>query len=152
MKQPPLQVIIQVIQIMLLLVNFLLALKILFVKHMEFQGGVNTTDSHSTASNKSASEKDSSIKANETLINSKNNIENIGLAVFHGDKLVGELTGIETICNHIISNNLETCTINIPSPFEDNTTISLRTRLLDKTKNSVELTENRTIYYFKSIS
>lgn len=51
-------------------------------------GGVNTTESHTTDSSKSASEKDSDIKANETLINSKNNIENIGLAVFHGDKLV----------------------------------------------------------------
>ncbi len=110
-------------------------------------GGVNSEDSHSTDSNKSSSEKDSDIKANETLIDSKPNIENLGLAVFHGDKLVGELSGIETICHQIISNKLDTCTINIPSPFEEDKIISLRLRLANKTNNNVEITENRTIYY-----
>lgn len=115
---------------------------------MESLVGVNTTDSHSTDLNNSSTEKDATIKANETLINSKPNIENLGLAVFHGDKLVGELSGIETICHQIISNKLDTCTINIPNPFEDNKTISLRMRLANKTNNKVEITENRTIYYF----
>ena len=95
----------------------------------------------------SPTNKDSEIKANEPLISSKTNIENVGLAVFHGDKLVGELTGLETICHQIISNKLDTCTINIPSPFEEDKTISLRMRLANKTNNNVKITENRSIHY-----
>lgn len=121
---------------------------ILFPNVMEFWVGVNTSDSHYTASNTSPNEMDSNIKANETLIGNNANIENLGLAVFHGEKLVGELTGIETLCHQIISNKLETCTINIPSPFEENDTISLRLRLANNTKNNVKITENRPIYYF----
>lgn len=114
---------------------------------MEYLVGVNTSN-HSANTDKTSSQKDSNIKADETLIYSKTNIENLGLAVFHGDKLVGELTGIETICHLIISNKLDTCTINIPNPFEEDRTISLRLRLSNKTNNKVKITENRTIYYF----
>lgn len=61
--------------------------------------------------------------------------------------LYGELSGIETICHQIISNTLDTCNINIPSPFENDVTISLQTHLAKKTENNVTLTQNRTIYY-----
>lgn len=115
---------------------------------MEYQDGVNTPETHLKDESKFPTEKDSDIKANETLITSKTNIENVGLAVFHGDKLVGELSGIETICHQIVSNKLDTCTINIPSPFEEGKTISLRLRLANKTHNDVKITENRSIYYF----
>lgn len=114
---------------------------------MEFWDGVNSKETHEKDSSKFPTEKDSEIKANETLISSKTNIENVGLAVFHSDKLVGELTGIETICHQIISNKLDTCTINIPNPFEEGKTISLRLRLSNKTNNNVTITENRSIYH-----
>ena len=41
-----------------------------------------------------------------TPIESKNNVESMGLAVFRGDKLVGELNNIETLCHLIITNDL----------------------------------------------
>lgn len=102
-------------------------------------GGINSSDTHDASSNEPSIEKDSSNKANETLIQGKSNIENMGLAVFKGDKLVGELTALETICHHMISSSLNSCIINIPSPFEDNKIISLRVRLVKNSKNKAKL-------------
>ena len=102
-------------------------------------GGINSNNTHSTNLGESPTEIDASNKADETLIHGKPNSENIGLAVFYKDKLVGELTGLETICHQIISNTLDTCVINIPSPFEDEQTISLKLRLVNNTKNKVDL-------------
>ncbi len=102
-------------------------------------GGINSDDTHDLNTGENSFEKDSTNKANETLIQGKSNIENMGLAVFSGDKLVGELNGLETICHHMISSSLNSCIINIPSPFEENETISLRVRLVKNTKNKVKL-------------
>jgi spore germination protein KC len=105
-------------------------------------GGINTKDSQSTNSNKSAEEKDSTNKANESLIQGDNNIENMGLAVFNGDTLVGELNGLETICHQIISGSLNSCIISIQSPFDSDKTISLKISLKNNTKNNVTLVNN----------
>ena len=105
-------------------------------------GGVNTSSTHSIDDNSTPIQKDTNIKADDTLITSKPNIENMGLAIFKNDKLVGELTGFETVCHQIITNNLNSCSISIHSPFEENKIITLRVNLKDKTKNSVELTDN----------
>lgn len=105
-------------------------------------GGINTEETHLTNSNETPIQKDTNITADDTLITSKPNIENVGLAVFHNDKLVGELTGIETVCHQIITSILNTCTINVYSPFEEGEIISLRVNLADKTKNKVVLTDS----------
>ncbi len=105
-------------------------------------GGVNTDSTHSENSDINPIAEDANTKADDTLITSKPNIENMGLAVFHNDKLVGELTGFETVCHQIITNKLNVCNINVYSPFEEGKIISLRVSLADKTKNKVELTGN----------
>lgn len=105
-------------------------------------GGINSNDTHDTNSGEAFSEKDSSNKANETLIQGKSNMENMGLAIFNGDKLVGELDGMETICHQIISGTLDSCIINIPSPFEEGQNISLKIRPIKSTKNKVNLVNN----------
>lgn len=64
--------------------------------------------------------------AGNTPINSKPHIENIGLAVFSNDTLVGELNSIDTICNLILQKKLTSCIVTIPSPFTDSDTIDLR--------------------------
>lgn len=56
------------------------------------------------------------IKSNETSIFGKRGAENIGLAVFKGDKLVGELTAIETVCYCILNNSVNGFLITIPNP------------------------------------
>lgn len=59
-------------------------------------GGISPSDSNS--SNESSSSNDSTIKSNESPITGNREVQNIGLAVFKNDKLVGELNAIETIC------------------------------------------------------
>ena len=51
-------------------------------------------------------------------INVEGELRTMGLAVFRGDTLVGELNSIETLCHLITTNNLRTATISIPSPFK----------------------------------
>ena len=77
-----------------------------------------------------------------TPIESKNNVESMGLAVFRGDKLVGELNNIETLCHLIITNDLKNATINITNPFEPSTNISLYISLSKETKRKVSLVNN----------
>lgn len=103
-------------------------------------GGVHTESTKNVNSTKTGTEKDSDNKANETLTDSKTNIENMGLAVFSNDRLVGELTGIESICHQIITSNLNICNISISNPFEEGKTLSLRLHLCNKTNNNVKLT------------
>ena len=72
-------------------------------------------------------------------IQSSNNTEKMGLAVFKYDKLVGELTGLETICHMIVSNELKSCTISIPNPLGDSETINLIIKLNNNCKNGVDI-------------
>lgn len=101
-------------------------------------GGVNTPNSQATPNSNNVGQ-DGSYKANETPIQSEPHIENIGLAVFKDDILVGELSGFETVCHLIISNKLNTCNISIPSPFVTGQNIDLRVTQKHKTKSKVDL-------------
>lgn len=49
----------------------------------------------------------------------------MGIAVFVGDKLVGELNNVETLCHMMISNQLENATITIQNPYDYNSKISM---------------------------
>lgn len=65
------------------------------------------------------------IKSNETSISGKRGAENIGLAVFKDDKLVGELNAIETICFSIIHNEVDGFLITIENPEDEESYIDL---------------------------
>lgn len=65
------------------------------------------------------------IKSNETSISGKRGAENIGLAVFKDDKLVGELNAIETICFSIIHNEVDGFLITIPDSQDEELYIDL---------------------------
>lgn len=84
--------------------------------------GSNDNQSSSSLSNDGT---DDSYVASETPIDSKKNIENLGLAVFKGDKLVGELNGVECIAHLILTNELKNAVISVPSPFESTNFIDL---------------------------
>ena len=101
-----------------------------YVQANAILGGLNTGDNKLTE--KPYTGIDSSYKANEIPIDDVNNIETFGTAVFHDDKLVGELTGMETICFLLIKDHLQSCTISVPSPFESSSSIDLFVR---KSKN-----------------
>ena len=107
-------------------------------------GGIKSSNSDPTTGN------DNNTIASETPIDSQKNIETLGLAVFKGDKLVGELNGLESIAHLTIKNNLKNATISIPSPFESTNFIDLYiTKSKCKTKVSII---NGTPYIRPSIS
>lgn len=116
-----------------------------FKEPVAILGGVNQgTSNQATSSDATSSatasfaNKDSSYTAGNTPVDSKPNIENTGLAVFKGDRLVGEMTGIESIFHLIVSSNLKSCNISIPNPLGDSSTLDINLKLGRNTKNDVE--------------
>ena len=71
-------------------------------------------------------------------IESNDNTENMGLAVFQEDKLVGELNAQESIWHMIVSNHLKSCIISIPDPLGDTESIDMNLRLASSPKKSIE--------------
>lgn len=80
-------------------------------------GGVSSTSSTNSQSTVST---DSNIKSGSSPISGMRSAESIGIVAFKHDKLVGELDAIETICFHILKNNINSFIITVPSP-KDNT-------------------------------
>lgn len=54
-----------------------------------------------------------------------------------GDKLVGELNNIETLCHLIVTNELKSATVTIPNPFNFDSNVSIYISLNKNTKNKV---------------
>lgn len=75
------------------------------------------TQSSSTQDSQALSEGQS---ANAFNISGKRGTQNLGVGVFKDDKLIGQLSGIETICHLLIINELKSCIISIPKS-NDNT-------------------------------
>lgn len=71
-----------------------------------------------------------------------NNTQIIGLAVFKGDKFVGELDGDDVTAYLILTNKLNKTTITIPAPDDNLKTIDLQIKLNSKTKNNVILKDD----------
>lgn len=80
-------------------------------------GGVSSTSSTNSQSTVST---DSNIKSGSSPISGMRSAESIGIVAFKHDKLAGELDAIETICFHILKNNINSFIITVPSP-KDNT-------------------------------
>ena len=90
--------------------------------------GINTGSDAGTSGNT-----DNENISSETPIDTQKNIETLGVAVFKGDKLVGELNGLESIAQLIIKNDLKDATLSIPSPFESTNFIDL---YIEKSKSN----------------
>lgn len=71
------------------------------------------------------STKDSQTSAGSTPLDNSGTSETMGLAVFKGDTLIGELTARETLCHMLIQNDIESCNITIPRPDNTNENIDL---------------------------
>ena len=107
------------------LTDFISYIKNSFIQGHAILGGVNTGN-NSTSENGTYSGLDSDYKAGETPISSSDStVETFGTAVFYDDKLIGELNGIETVCHLLVTNDLTSCTISIPDPFNINSSIDL---------------------------
>lgn len=88
-------------------------------------GGINTNSTNQDRSNLESYETSGSYKADETPIKSDTVIENMGLAVFYNDKLVGELSGMECLCHLMLLDKFESATIPTPNPYNQESVISL---------------------------
>lgn len=77
--------------------------------------------------------------AGSTSLENTGNSEMMGLAVFSGDKLVGELSAEETLCHLLIGNNLESCNITIPNPDNKDSSIDLLISNKSKPKFKVKI-------------
>ena len=65
-----------------------------------------------------------------------------GLAVFRGDKFVGELTPEETLCFLIVTDNLKRGVISIPSPFDNDKIVDIHISKFNKTKTNVDISNS----------
>lgn len=71
-----------------------------------------------------------------------NNVQNAGLAVFKGDKMIGTIDSLDSIVHLTLTNNLKEALITIPSPFEDNSFIDLEIKNNKRTKIDVSMINN----------
>ncbi len=99
-------------------------------------GGINKEQQKNT--NEFNSQKDYTIKASESSIQGENNAENIGVAVFKNDKLVGELNGLETISFLNIRNDLNRFLISIPDPSDENNYLDIYMSPVNKVKIKID--------------
>ena len=78
-------------------------------------GGINKDNSKTNSfdtsdfgdNSNNNSQKDYNIKANDSSVEGENKVENIGVAVFKEDKLVGELNALETMALLSIRNKID---------------------------------------------
>ena len=114
--------------------DFIGDIKSSFIQGHAILGGVNNGEVDGGSSSGSDDESseglysglDSHYAAGETPIEASNSVETFGTAVFYDDKLVGELDGMETICHLIVTENLKSCILPIPDPFNINSNVDLR--------------------------
>lgn len=101
--------------------------------------GLNSSYTGYSGEDKNLMDKDVSYKAGETPLSGKTISQNIGLAVFSYDQLVGEMDAIDTVSYLMLTNDLDSCNISVPNPFENNSIINVKLELKKRTKNNVEL-------------
>lgn len=102
-------------------------------------GSINSDSTHKSHSDLPLYDIDGSYKAGESPIKSETGLENMGIAVFNNDKLVGELTGMESLSHLLIVNKFESATISVPNPYDSNSEISLYITPSKDSKTSVQL-------------
>lgn len=84
-------------------------------------GGVSTGKVDQT----SKSGNDFCVRSMETNFVGEQGSENLGLAVFKEDKLVGELNAIETLCLSLIRNQVDSFLISTPNPDNEDEKIDI---------------------------
>lgn len=79
------------------------------------------------------------IISNSSPVSGDSKAENIGLAVFKDDVLVGELNSIETLCYLIIKNKVSGFLISVPNPTKANSYLDIYITPLNETKSKVDI-------------
>lgn len=99
-------------------------------------GGINQSDSKNNTINNS--EKDFNVKANESSLQGEIGTENIGLAVFKDDRIVGELDALETVCFMTLKNDINRFLISVPDPVHNGNYIDIYFMPYDSTSIKVD--------------
>lgn len=99
----------------------------------------DSADTNSEASNSNSSSQDVESQENQEIETNQNNLvagkssivggrgtENLGLAIFSGDKYIGELTVWESICHSLITNSIDTCIISVEDPLVENKQLEIQ--------------------------
>lgn len=97
------------------------------------------------SNNNSSTEINANYTAGQHPVEDEDAIETLGIAVFNGDKLVGELTGLDSICHVIVNNELDRCTLSIPSPFESEKYVDIALTSSKSPKCSVDFKDSSPI-------
>lgn len=117
-----------------------------FSQYVAILAGLNLEDKdendYTNTENRSLLEKGSMLKPSETPITGNTVSQVMGLAVLDKMKLVGELNSLESICYLILKNQLDRCTISIPSPFDNNEIIDLVLKLNNSSIYTVNIVNN----------
>lgn len=100
-------------------------------------GGVQL-DTNNQQNEEINSQKDYSVKSNSSSISGQNGAENIGVAVFKDDKLVGELDALETIAFLNIKNQIERFLISVPDPENNNNYLDIYISPIKRTNITVD--------------
>ncbi len=100
-------------------------------------GGINNTTPNKSKNYSSIIQNEASGNAGDSPLENQGQSETLGLAVFKDDKLVGELTAIETLCHLLITDNIESCNIFIPDPDDPSRSIDLY--IYNKSKPDIQV-------------
>ena len=111
-------------------------------------GGVNNNSSNTENTNQSSTV--SNLKSTNTTFSGQEGAENIGIAVFKEDKLVGELTALETLCLSIIKGDVNSFLITITNPENKDEQIDLMMYPVNGKKIKVEIVNNSPYITFES--
>lgn len=118
-------------------------------------GGINKDNSKTNSietsdfgdNSNNDSQKDYNIKANDSSVEGENKVENIGVAVFKDDKLVGELNALETIAFLTIRNKVDRFLLSVPDPINNNEYLDLY--LTPKSSTSIDVDTSTSSPYIK---
>lgn len=108
-------------------------------------GGLTTEDTNNQSNTNSQENYD--IKANESPIEGENNSENVGIAAFHDDKLVGELSASESISFLTVKNKIDRFLISIPDPENSNNKLDIY--LTPKGSTTIDIDTSTSSPYIK---
>lgn len=103
-------------------------------------GGINNSNNEDFFNKNDKSIENS--KSSDNLFQGLRDSQNIGLAVFKDDKLVGELTASETLCYCIVKGELHSFMISIPDPDDENKKLDLTVFPKDKRKIDIKIINN----------
>lgn len=90
-------------------------------------------------------QQDSSLTANNASISGQNGSQNFGIAAFRGDKIVGELSALETVAFLNIRNNIDRFLVSVSDPENSNNLLDIYMTPSKNTKIKVT-TSNQTPY------